>query len=73
MNLNKDVSSWAVVKPEAVMTMSPAAVRNVLTMALEDIARLGREMDGMQKRLDRWEPKMTVTSALAGQQFTDRT
>ena len=45
MNLNKDVSSWAVVKAEAVMAMSPAAIKNVLTMALQDIQRLGREKD----------------------------
>lgn len=45
MNLNKDVSSWAAVKPEAVMTMGATAIQNVLTMALEDIQRLGRESD----------------------------
>lgn len=63
MNLNKDVSSWAKVQPDSVMSMSGVAIKNVLTMALEDIQRLASEMDAMQKRLDRWEPKMTVSSA----------
>lgn len=45
MNLNKDVSSWAVVKPESVATMSEAAQRNILVMALEDIQRLGRMLE----------------------------
>lgn len=45
MNLNKDVSSWGAVKADAVMTMSPAAQINVLTMALDDIQRLGANVD----------------------------
>ncbi len=45
MNLNKDVSSWSVVKAETVMTMSPTAIQNVLTMALQDIQRLGHELE----------------------------
>lgn len=68
MNLNKDVSSWAVVKPDAVMTMSPAAIRNVLAMALEDIQRLGRENDNLRRRVDRWEPSIAAQSAMTNYQ-----
>jgi len=57
MNLDKDISSWGVVKADAVMRMSPAAIQNVLAMALHDIAILGMEY---QKRGDH-------ISALLGQ------
>jgi hypothetical protein len=53
MNLNKDVSSWAAVKPEMVMTMSPTAIKNVMTMALEDIQRLGKEHDATHNEVSR--------------------
>lgn len=47
MNLNKDLSSWAQVSAKTVITMSsPQAAENVLTMALEDIQRLGRIVEG---------------------------
>lgn len=45
MNLNKDVSSWAAVSAASVASGSRAQVENVLTMALEDIQRLGRAGD----------------------------
>lgn len=35
-----------------------------------DIDFLLAEIAQMQKRLGRWEPKLTVSSALTGQQFT---
>jgi hypothetical protein len=66
MNLNKDVSSWAVVKADAVMAMSPAAIQNVLTMALEDIQRLGRDNENLQARVDRWEPTIGARASMLG-------
>lgn len=45
MNLNKDPKSWAHVHPEIVLNGSHAQARNVLTMALADIARLAAEVE----------------------------
>lgn len=52
MNLNKDISSWAQVKPEAVANMSQNAQTNVLTMALHDIAQLGAEVERLRISLN---------------------
>lgn len=48
MNLNKDPSSWANVEPELVLAGSRAQQINVLTMALEDIAKLGAEVERLR-------------------------
>jgi hypothetical protein len=53
VNLNKDISSWAKLQPDSVMSMSGAAIKNVLTMALEDIQRLGKEHDTPQDEVAR--------------------
>lgn len=42
LTLNKDPERWAYVSVDAVCTGSPAQMRNVLTMALQDIAGLAR-------------------------------
>jgi hypothetical protein len=41
LNLNKDVESWARVSVDAVFSGSETQARNVLEMALQDIAKLG--------------------------------
>jgi hypothetical protein len=64
MNLNKDISSWAKVQPDSVMSMGGAAVKNVLTMALEDIQRLGRENKRLKRIADRWEPTIGEREAM---------
>jgi AmiR/NasT family two-component response regulator len=48
---------------------------SVLAAKDAEIERLRNTVADMQKRLDRWEPKLSVSSALAmsAQQFTDRT
>jgi hypothetical protein len=51
MNLDKDISSWAKVQPDSVMSMSGAAQKNVLTMALHDIAILGVENERLRTAL----------------------
>lgn len=48
MNLNKDPESWARVAPDAVIDGSKAQAENVLRMALEDIGRLGNEVDRLR-------------------------
>lgn len=56
MNLNKDPSKWAKVRPAEVMAGSAAQARNVLVMALEDIQRLARELESerdAREKLDR--------------------
>jgi len=42
--MNKDPESWACVKPECVVEGSKAQVRNVLAMAIEDIALLSEKL-----------------------------
>lgn len=42
LTLNKDPERWAMVSVDAVCAGSPAQMRNVLTMALQDIAGLAR-------------------------------
>lgn len=44
MFLNKDVESWAKVQSDSVMAASTTSAKNVLTMALADIQRLGEEL-----------------------------
>lgn len=44
MNYDKDPESWARVSPDVVMTGSDAQVRNVMTMAIKDIARLSAQL-----------------------------
>lgn len=51
MNLDKDISSWAKVQPDSVSSMSGAAQKNVLTMALHDIAILGAEIERLRSAL----------------------
>jgi ubiquinone biosynthesis protein UbiJ len=46
----------------------------VVSEAADEIERLRDVIASMQKRLDRWEPKSTFSSAsTAAQKFTDRT
>lgn len=69
MKLNKDPESWARVKPELVMTGSDAQIRNVLTMALQDIQRLAQDRNYWEnearKKYDddlcRWESRGGIT------------
>lgn len=49
MNYDKAPESWARVSPEVVMTGSDAAIRNVLTMAVKDIARLSAQLQRANK------------------------
>lgn len=44
MTLNKDPESWARVKPDAFLTGSIVQARNVIEMALQDIAALAAEI-----------------------------
>jgi len=81
MNLNKDVSSWAAVSPASVAAGSRAQVENVLQMALEDIARLGRaaaserdareKMDDALRRKDRAMSVMFKRLDKAGVDYSD--
>jgi hypothetical protein len=47
--MNKDPESWARVSVEAVCAGSPAQVRNVLAMALDDIRTLSMQMNYWRK------------------------
>lgn len=53
MNLNKDPESWAKVDPKAVLAGSQAQSENVLKMALQDIARLAKELADVRADRDR--------------------
>lgn len=48
MNLNKDPERWALVKPDAFLTGSIVQARNVIEMALHDIAVLHAEVLRLQ-------------------------
>lgn len=60
MNLNRQPTEWAHVKPDAFLTGSNVQARNVLEMALQDIARLSAEVERLSsdptitKRLLEW-------------------
>lgn len=43
--MNHSPAHWAQINPEAVCAGSSAQVRNVLTMALQDIAEMGRALE----------------------------
>jgi len=70
MNLDKDISSWAKVQPDSVMSMSGAAQKNILTMALHDIAILGLELERLTaahplpQARDEWQNEM-IEAAMA--------
>lgn len=49
MNLNKDIESWNLVSAIAVCAGSKHQVQNVLTMALQDIQKLGRAIVSEQE------------------------
>jgi hypothetical protein len=48
VSLNKDPSSWAKVKPDAVIFGSAAQARNVIGMALQDIAQMAMEIERLK-------------------------
>jgi hypothetical protein len=50
MNYNKDPESWAKVNPDEVLRSSPVHARNVLEMALQDIARMSMEIKRLKGR-----------------------
>lgn len=49
MNLNKDASSWAKVVPDAFLTGSIVQARNVIEMAVQDIAKQDAEITRQEK------------------------
>lgn len=51
MNLNKDPESWARVKADAFLDGSIVQARNVIEMAVQDIARLAAENVRLQQRI----------------------
>lgn len=51
MKMNRKPADWAVVSPDAVVAGSTAQARNVLEMALQDIAQMAREIEGLRKAL----------------------
>lgn len=51
--MNKDAESWARVSIDAVCSGSPAQMRNVLAMALQDIAELARTVLGERDARDK--------------------
>lgn len=53
MKLNKDAESWARVKPDAFLTGSIVQARNVIEMALQDIAALHAEVEALKADRDR--------------------
>jgi len=50
MNYNKDPESWAKVNPDSVVSGSLIQARNVLEMALQDIARMSIEIKRLKAR-----------------------
>lgn len=52
MNLNKDPESWAAVSPDDVLAGSVTQARNVIIMALQDIARLANEVERLRAERD---------------------
>lgn len=50
-SLNKDPESWARVKPDAFLTGSIVQARNVIEMAVQDIAKLAADRDALVKAL----------------------
>lgn len=49
MNLNKDPENWARVHPQIVLDGSQAQARNVLAMALQDIATLAAAVERLSQ------------------------
>jgi hypothetical protein len=54
MTMNHDHESWARVKPDAFLTGSIVQARNVIEMAVQDIATLAAERDRAIADLARW-------------------
>ena len=52
--MNRTVNEWAGVKVASVFGGSEAQARNVLQMALDDIAALAAERDRFERNRDMW-------------------
>lgn len=50
--MNKDPESWARVRPDAFLTGSIAQARNVIEMAVQDIAHLAAQRNELVKALE---------------------
>lgn len=50
MNYNRTPEEWSKVDPSAVVGGSPAQARNVLEMALQDIARMAIEIKRLKNK-----------------------
>jgi hypothetical protein len=55
MKMNRKPTDWAVVSPDAVVAGSTAQARNVLEMALQDIAVLAADRDRTERNRDMWK------------------
>lgn len=53
--LNLTVERWAAVQPDAFLTGSIVQARNVLEMALHDIALLAADRDRIERNRDMWK------------------
>lgn len=53
--MNHTPEEWSLVKPDAVVAGSTAQARNVLEMALKDIAALSADRDHISRNRDMWK------------------
>lgn len=69
MSMHKDPESWARGSPFAVAEGSAAQLRNVLTMALDDIAELARIINGERDARQKYEVALRAKDAAMGVLF----
>lgn len=55
MKCNRTVEEWALVKPDAFLAGSIVQARNVIEMAVKDIAALAADRDRMARNRDMWK------------------